>query len=219
MRSIYICIFGLLAVSVNANELLFPNRPNMPIRKVITDEGEGGVERIKSLYAEIYPRHLTINGRVNFPTSGDIDVWFQKIKTEKDERGHLVASQFSGPPEWYNLSPQNPRVNRNEGYQSILTDWFSTEREARNFLEEKDKDKKYKNRYVKWSVELIYDGRSVRPEKYKIRVTKVDNDAGTSNSIDACIDNPMSMEDSTFWICRSCRSNRHNEHELCGRLD
>lgn len=81
------------------------------------------------VYAIINPQHLRRGrgSRVSFSSSGQIGRYFQAISARGDERGHIVASTFSGPPAWHNLSPQNARANRNMDYQSITTDWFGTE--------------------------------------------------------------------------------------------
>lgn len=208
MRSICFCVFAL-AISVSARTLRF-NDNHMPIRLVETSMGAGGEERIMSLHAEIRPHHVTTNQRVNFPTSGPLEKHFKKVKAPGDERGHLVASQFSGPPQWYNLSPQNSRVNRNLGYQSITTDWYGAECEVRQFLQHGG------NRYVSWTVSMTYKGASNRPNDYHLRVKFVENGRETGRPIDARIHNPTKSQDSTFWICRTCRSNMHG-HNGCTR--
>lgn len=178
----------------------------MPIRVVETEIGVHGSERITRVYAEIYPRHVTNNARVNFPRSGDIERWYQTIRTPGDERGHLVASQFSGPPSWYNLSPQSPRVNRNAGYESITTDWFCTETEVRNFLQLST------SRNVIWIVDLVYQANSDRPVRYRLRVIFLMND-GSTHEIDTNLENPLLSQESTFWTCRN-RSRRAKNANL-----
>lgn len=172
----------------------------MPIRVVETSIGRGGLERIAHLQAEIYPRHKTTNQRVDFPTSGEIEKYFKAIKADGDERGHLVGSQFSGPPKWYNLSPQNARVNRNAGYQSLTTDWYGTECEMAKFLAQGGK------RFVSWTVDMTFIGDSNRPNEYHLQVDFFDGKKKI-DSIDTHIENPFLKQDSTFWICRSCRTN------------
>lgn len=198
MQSFCFCIFAL-GVSVNAVVHQFV-QTNMPIKRVETSFGKGNLERIDHLRAEIHPRHITTKQRVNFPTSGPIERKYQAVKEPGDERGHLVASQFSGPAEWYNLSPQNSRVNRNLGYQSITTDWYGAECEVRKFLGEAGG-----NRYVSWTVDMTYVGDSNRPRQYHLKVDFIKN-GRIEKSIDTRIRNPLKSEDSTFWICRTCRS-------------
>lgn len=205
MQFIYFYIF-VVAASGSADQVLF-NDPNMPIRVVDTSAGQDNRQRIDHLYAEIYPRHVTTRQRVNFPRSGPVEELFRGISAQGDQRGHLVASQFSGPPRWYNLSPQNSRVNRNRGYQSITTDWYGTECEVREFLQQGG------NRYVTWTVDMSYIGNSNRPNEYHLRVNYIENGSNIS-SIDTRLHNPFLTEASTFWICSTCRSNRHEHDEL-----
>lgn len=196
MHSIFLCIF-VLCISVSANVYKF-NDPHMPIVLVETSIGRGNLERIAYLRADIYPRHKTTNQRVNFPTSGPIEKYFKAIKAPGDERGHLVASQFSGPPQWYNLSPQNARVNRNLGYQSLTTDWYGSECEVAKFLGLGGKG------HVLWTVSMKFIGDSNRPNEYYLQADFYDGNKKV-NSIDSHIHNPFKSQDSTFWICRSCR--------------
>lgn len=198
MRSIFICMF-VLGISVNAKVYRF-NEKNMPIKVVETSKGQGGQERIIHLNADIKPSHRRSNDRVNFPRSGKIEKYFKAIKADGDERGHLVASQFSGPPQWYNLSPQNARVNRNAGYQSLTTDWYGTECEVSKFLSQGG------NRHVSWTVDMTYILDSNRPDEYHLQVDFF-NGNKKLKSIDSLIRNPFKKEDSTFWICRTCRTN------------
>lgn len=81
-----------------------------------------------------------------------------------------MGSQFSGPTNIYNLSPQSPTVNRNEGNRSITVDWFRTECDAARFL------KKGGNRYVNWTVDMTYVGTSNRPDEYHLQVIFQDDD-------------------------------------------
>lgn len=201
MQPGWICVLVLVA-SVNAAQYRF-NAANNPIKVVGTSIGQGGRERLVSLYAQIYPRHLTNNERVSFPRSGDIERYFRAISAPGDERGHLVASQFSGPPIWQNLSPQSPVVNRNAGMRSLTTDWYNTECEVRRFLE------KGGNRYVIWTVQISYVGDSNRPNQYHLQVAFQNDDAGSSwRPIDARMPNPFRGEQKAFYVCNSCGRKR-----------
>lgn len=133
MLSIQLCtvLIVYVMICVNAKHYTF-NEPNMPIRVVQTSFGQGNRERIDHLYAEIHPKHLSKNNSMNFPTSGSVEDWYKGIRAPGDERGHLVSSQFSGPPNWYNLSPQNARVNRDRGHMSISTDWYESLKKVLN---------------------------------------------------------------------------------------
>lgn len=67
-----------------------------------------GVRRVEALEALILPRHK-INNRTEFPNK-----FFDNMKTlgylpGEDDRFHLVASDFSGPPELYNMIPGKER--------------------------------------------------------------------------------------------------------------
>ena len=48
--------------------------------------------------------------------------------------GHLVASMYGGPPELYNMVPQDRSMNRNYNSVWILNDWRSTEFRIRDWL-------------------------------------------------------------------------------------
>lgn len=199
MLSIYICIF-VAAVSVGAEELLF-NERNMPIKRVVFSFGQGPRKRVDYVEAEIYPRHLTDQKRDDFPGPA-LNEYFRGIRAPGDERGHLVGPQFSGPGQWYNLSPQNARVNRHIDYQCITTDWYGAECEVRKFLGEST------NRYVSWIVNNTFIEDSNRPHEYHLQVTFYENSRKV-DSIDSHSNNPFKKEDSNFWICKYCRPNRH----------
>lgn len=199
MRSILICLFAL-GVSVNAKDYEFNQKDN-PMQVVKTSIGRGGHERIVYVYADIFPHHKSAKQQMDFPTSGEVEQYFQAIKADGDERGHLVGSQFSGQPKWYNLSPQNVRVNRNAGLQSITKDWYGIECEVAKFLELDSK------RHVTWRVNMLYAGDSNRPYVYHLQVEFL-NGNKKLKSIDTHIRNQLKKQDSTFWTCRSCRTYR-----------
>lgn len=207
MGVIKIVIFATcLLCSVDAKKYEF-DAYMMPIVNASTSFGDHGLERVDEIFAQIYPRHNLPRAyygrheRVNFSRSGDIEIRFQSIRAFGDERGHLVASQFSGPPRWYNLSPQNARVNRHEGFFSLSHSWFEAECEVRQFLHPGA------NRYVNWRVEMDYNGTSNRPYQYHLMVNFFDNGKEIWN-IDTTIDNPTLKDDSSFWICKRCRTSK-----------
>lgn len=75
-----ICLFAfVLVASSSAYQYRFDDWGN-PIKVVGTNFGQGGIERIVSLYAQIFPRHLTNNDRVNFPRSGETERLFQAAR-------------------------------------------------------------------------------------------------------------------------------------------
>lgn len=201
MQSIYFYIFALTISAVTARQFRV-TEDGSPIEEVYTSYGLNDHERVTYIRAVIRPNHINTAGRNNFPRSGILNNYFQAGMAQGDERGHLVGSQFSGPAEWYNLSPQNMRVNRNAGYQSIITDWYETECEVRRFLNQGG------DRCVTWEVTMNYEGNSNRPTSFHLQVNFYEN-GNRLNAIDTNIDNPLLRDDSTFWICRVCRSNRH----------
>ena len=96
MRSICLWLF-VVAVNVSALQHRF-NDPNNPIKLVGTNtNGQGGVERIVNLYAEIRPHHLTTGVRNDFPQWGAIERHFQAIRAPGNERGHLGAGKHIQP--------------------------------------------------------------------------------------------------------------------------
>lgn len=208
MQSICFCLFILAAGVVGSERITIQD--GSPIHLVETSTGRGGNLRINYLEAVIQVRHLRSGGRVNFPRSGLVEQHFKAIKAPGDERGHLVASQFSGPPTIYNISPQNARVNRNKNYQSLNTDWFGAECEVAQFLG------KGGNRFVMWSVTMSYIGDLNRPNEYRLQARFVSN-GKTVTQIDTRLHNPFLNQDSTFWICSRCHRSRHGRQagDIC----
>lgn len=204
MKSAHYCFFALVISVANARQF-YENDPNNPIREIHTTYGQADHERVTYIRAVITPHHINNGDRINFPTTGHLGTYYQEAMAPGDERGHLVASQFSGPAVWYNLSPQNARVNRNAGYQSITTDWYNTECEVRRFLDQGG------NRSVIWEVDMNYVRDSNRPDTYHLRVAFMEGNRN-AYGIDTTIRNPFLREDSTFWICRECRSSRHDNY-------
>lgn len=132
--SILIVALTALAAGTTARRFLFTD-PDIPIILVKTSFGVGHRTRINCLEAIVHVRHLTEKEKVNFQTSGPLPRHYRGIQAPGDGRGQLVGAQFSGPPKWFNLTPQYVRVNRNLGYQAITKAWFKAERAVREFLE------------------------------------------------------------------------------------
>lgn len=201
----------ILSFSIVCGRVFNPSNgnPSNPIVYIETDSNTiDNLERVTVLEAIIHPRHVTTNQRVDFKGS-DIERRFQQVKhDDSDERGHLLASQFSGPPEWYNLTPQNVRVNRNLGYRSITLSWFEAECEVRKFLLEGGQ------RFVIWNVGMNYIGESHRPTSYHLKVQFWDS-GRLDHAIDTTVRNPFGKEDTTFWMCKSCKSNRFDPTSPC----
>lgn len=209
--------FGIFAIAVCDSARIeksyhFTNLRH-PIQDVSTSTAEnGGFERVDGLNARIYPFHHLNSERVNFPTSGPIEARFRAMKTDKDERGHLVASQFSGPPEWYNLSPQSMRVNRNAQYQSLTTDWYGTECKVAEYLSEGRQIQGDSQRHVIWTVNMTYDGDSIRPKEYKLQVEFWDGLRHLeAEDIQGDIPNTPQSEGDSLWVCRGCRGSHNYE--------
>lgn len=168
MKSVWFVLFAL-AVIVNAQEIRNINEPGNPIRSIEVSRVPVATipnfERVNRLKAVICPTHIRANGRVDFPRDNAFLARFEAMRHEEDEEGHLVASQFSGPPTWYNLSPQTKELNRNVHVRHLIENWFSAEHFVRKFLE-LDGD-----RQVNWDVEMIYaDENSLRPQRFKLHV-------------------------------------------------
>lgn len=173
------------------------NDENNPVQNFQTSYGWSGIERVDNIFAVIKPRHLTKRAK-NFPSK--LNERFNNIKFSGDEKGHLIGPQFSGPDEWYNLSPQNIRVNRNAELDSVTPGWFRTECEVAKFLADREQN------YVTWDVHMEYAGESNRPYVYLLRVKfyKGDvevNESSTSNS------NPFVNNDK-IYTCKGCSSSK-----------
>lgn len=207
MLSICICIL-VLAEGVKLERIDHPFGAKSPITSVVTDKGKGGQLRVISLEAKITPDHLKT--KMHFPRTGKVQQHFLAVKSDGDERGHLLGAQFSGPPDILNLSPQSPVVNRNEGYQALTTDWYNTECEVAEFLGKGgDKD------YVSWKVTMSYDGDSNRPKEYHLQVDKV-SEGKSQGAIDTKLGNPLQSQQKkgSFWVCGKCRSNKCDKMHL-----
>lgn len=168
MKSFWFVLFAV-AVSVNAQEVQIIYERGNPIRSIevsnVSVAGIGNFKRVNRLKAVICPKHIRANGRVDFPRNQAFLARFEAMRHENDEKGHLVASQFSGPPTWYNLSPQTKEVNRNVHVRHLIENWFSAEQIVRNFLVLEG------DRQVNWDVEMIYaDENALRPQRFKIHI-------------------------------------------------
>lgn len=204
MQSIYYYFLALTITAASAREFSV-DEPNNPVKEVHTGFGVFNHEHVTYLRAVIRPNHLTNKNRVEFPAS--TNDYFVEAMAPGDQRGHVLAAQFSGPPKWYNLTPQNARVNRNAGFQSLATDWYGTECEVRRFLN------KGGNRSVWWEVTMRYLGNSNRPDTYFLQVGFYRGSIRESG-IETAIRNPFRSQDSSSWICLSCGINRQENDEL-----
>ena len=151
-------------INSNGVRLVTPNNPSNPIQgsvvRTITHGflfGRRQTERVELVAATITPLHYRRNNRVDFANSGNTSTQYMRDNLDgltTDERGHIVASMFSGPPQLYNMFPQHRGVNRNYQESHILVDWYQTEIRIREHLEN--------NRgYVRWEVALSYDNLDV----------------------------------------------------------
>lgn len=157
MRSICLCLV-VIAACVSA---VVVNEPGNPITSYTTSTGRNGIERVTHLEAVIRTDHVGVSRR-SFGT--DINHAFALSSNPGDERGHLLGSQFSGPPVLYNLGAQTRQVNRNVGFESVLDTWYGEERKVRTFLDMGG------DRKVNWKVDLLYNDDSNRPSEYRLDV-------------------------------------------------
>ncbi|UJR08796.1 hypothetical protein I4U23_013052 [Adineta vaga] len=153
-------IYQRLIRSPSGTRVINPNDPNNPIQQTIVRTvthgrftGRVQTERVEFVVATITPLHYRRNHRVNFPDSGNTSTDYMRQNMNglvEDERDHIVASMFSGPPELYNMFPQHRSLNRNYRQSHLLVDWYQTELRIREHLEN--------NRgSVRWEVALSYD--------------------------------------------------------------
>lgn len=215
MKLICFCVLAITVSGVYCDETF--EDASHPVRSIKTSRGVNNFERVDRLVAKIYPFHHLNADRVDFPKTVEINTRFDAMKVAGDERGHLVASQFSGPPKWYNLSPQSMRVNRNAGFQSVTSDWYSAECEVADYLAE-NKNRNFEvqgdsKRHVDWTVDMIYEGNAIRPKEYRLQVDFWDGNQKTQPGIVATISNKAQAASDTQWICRKCR--RDHEYEPC----
>ena len=140
--------------------VIIPADPTSPIQASVVRSIARGffparhqTERVELVVATITPLHYRRNNRVDFPNSGNTSTQYMRDNLNalpEDERGHVVASMFSGPPELYNMFPQHRGVNRNYQESHILFDWYQTELRMQEHLENNAG-------YVRWGVALSYD--------------------------------------------------------------
>ena len=82
-----------------------------------------------------------------------------------DEKGHLLASQLCGPIVWWNLAPQSPLLNKNQGIGH--SGWKPLETRLANWL--KGRKGRKDKRYVDWTVLVNYEIHiSFRPIGFKV---------------------------------------------------
>ena len=147
-------------INSNGVRVITPADPASPIQASVVRRIRRGsfssptyMERVELVAATINPLHYRPNNRIDFPNSGNTSTQYMRDNLDAipgDERGHVVASMFSGPPQPYNMFPQHRGVNRNFHESHILFDWYETELRMREFLEN--------NRgYVRWEIALSYD--------------------------------------------------------------
>ena len=80
-----------------------------------------------------------------------------------DDGGHLFGTQFGGSGDIDNMLPQNSKINRAGG------EWYKMEQEWANALKETPPKK------VSVKINPIYEGKSMRPTKIKVKY-KIDNE-------------------------------------------
>lgn len=151
-------IYRRLTENQNGIRRIRPNDPTNPIQESVVRRiptgrpGQSHTERVEFVSATITPLHYRRNERTNFPNSGNTSLTYMRENLnglEHDERGHTVASMFSGPPHFYNMFPQQRGLNRNFQAVHLLTDWYETELRMREHLED--------NRgTVRWEIALSY---------------------------------------------------------------
>jgi hypothetical protein len=87
------------------------------------------------------------------------------INFPKDHKGHLVASQFNGPIDWYNLVPQSPLLN--------LGLWKENENTVKKWL----LDYAGSCPFVIWRVAINYNiKQSNRPKGFKLVIEYISDD-------------------------------------------
>lgn len=197
MWSLNLCLFALLIAAANTRILEF-NEYSMPITKVESSIAVHNNERVDYIEATILPRHISKQSRIDFPTGGPLDEKFLLTRHPGDERGGLIGSQFSGPPEWYNLSPYNARANRKTGYRAITADWFKLECAIRLFL---NKGSQGGERFVTWKGNQTYVGDSNRPDSYFVSV-EFNHNGEVVETKKEKFRNPFLREDSNFYTCK-----------------
>ena len=177
-------------VTSNGVRVITPADPSNPIQASVVRTLTRGsffnrryTERVELVAATITPLHYRRNDRVDFLQSGNTSTPYMRENLDAvqgDERGHVVASMFSGPPQLHNMFPQHRGVNREYGASHILISWHQTELRMRDFLRD--------NRgYVRWEVVLSYDNLTTgRPSSitysavfYNFQDEEVDRITGT----------------------------------------
>ena len=81
----------------------------------------------------------------------------RELGVDGDEGGHIIGVQFDGPPDAYNLFPQNAELNKGKWSESA---WANMERE---WVEALKFGKK-----VDISVDMRYEGHSKRPAEIDV---------------------------------------------------
>jgi hypothetical protein len=82
-----------------------------------------------------------------------------------DEKGHFIASMFSGSPMWYNLMPLHKGSNHNVGNKMVQT-YADMEREIAKFLKDNGSTSRVKLDMIAVPVN------QPRPDGFELRVSK-----------------------------------------------
>ncbi|CAF2505214.1 unnamed protein product [Rotaria sp. Silwood2] len=183
-------IYQRLIQNPNQIRRIRPNDPNNPIQESIVRQLPRGLfahtERVEFVIARITPRHYNPNNRVDFPSSGSTSTQYMRTNLNAlagDERGHIVASVFGGPPVAYNMFPQHRSLNRNYRASHILVDWFEAEARIRQHLGNNRGD-------VQWEVALSYDDLNTgRPTSVSFSATFYDRNGAVVDRLEGTLRN------------------------------
>jgi len=86
---------------------------------------------------------------------------FAQLSAEDDDhKGHLIANSLGGPPFYWNLIPQTPKLNKGNGRKP---NWRSTEITIEGWLERDC-------HWVDWTLQLTYPSDYTRPYRFDLRV-------------------------------------------------
>jgi hypothetical protein len=75
-----------------------------------------------------------------------------KMGRPNDDGGHLIGAQFDGPPDAFNIRPQNSSLNRGQ-WEAMENRWANSIRDGKN---------------VDVKIEPQYIGKSIRPSRYDV---------------------------------------------------
>ncbi|CAF1285358.1 unnamed protein product, partial [Didymodactylos carnosus] len=168
-----------------------PNDINNPIEESIVRPIRGGLfnqvrtERVEFVHARIRPQHYRPNNRVNFGGGNTSTEYMRQHMNALpgDERGHIVASVFSGPPQLYNMFPQHNSMNRNYHASHLLVDWRETENRMQRHLANGGGD-------IVWNVGFSYDNlQTARPTSVTYSATFYDRNGNIVDRIEGTLRN------------------------------